>query len=129
MNKVILIKCNDYNLTLVTDSIKSSLENLGGLDKYVKPGESVLLKVNLLTIKKPEQAATTHPVFVEALVNIFLDHGCKVTIADSPGGPFVSSMVKRVYKATGMKDLASRYDITLNDNYNSSTIFTNDSKL
>jgi uncharacterized protein (DUF362 family)/Pyruvate/2-oxoacid:ferredoxin oxidoreductase delta subunit len=109
--------------------MNEALADLGGLDKFVKPGQNILLKVNLLTVKKPDQAATTHPDFVEAVANIFIEFGCNVFIADSPGGPFISPMLKRVYKATGMKDLEDRLDITLNYDTGSKSEFVQGSLL
>lgn len=68
MNKVILKRCEDYDIVKIKNQINSSLELLGGLNNFIKPESKVLLKVNLMTVKKPEQAATTHPIFVEALI-------------------------------------------------------------
>ncbi len=127
MSKVAIKECIRYHIPLMEKRLTDTLNDLGGLNSYVKPGESVLLKVNLLTIKKPEQAATTHPAFVEAVANIFLNHGCKVYIADSPGGPFLQPILKRVYKASGMKDLDDRLDITLNHDTSSKSVFVEDS--
>ncbi len=105
--KVILKKCTEYNVSKIKNGILASLKELGGLEKYVKPKEKVILKVNLLTSKKPELAATTHPAFVEALIEIFKENDNVVVIADSPGGPFIDTYMKRVYKSTGMVSLSS----------------------
>ncbi len=129
MSKVIVQECINYNVDTIEERLNDSIEQLGGIDSFVKTGDKVLLKVNLLTIKKPEQAATTHPAFVEALARVFLNHGCSVYLADSPGGPFIGTMLKRVYKATGMSDIASRLDIKLNQDTTSKQVFVNDSVL
>ena len=100
MSKVIITECNKYDVELIEKKLNESILKIGGLEQYVQKGAKVLLKVNLLTIKKPELAATTHPAFVEALASVFIKHGCKVYLADSPGGPFVNLMLKRVYKTT-----------------------------
>lgn len=127
MSKVIVKECIRYHEALIQKRLTDAINDLGGMDKYFKKGENVLLKVNLLTIKKPEQAATTHPDFVTAVAKIFLDFGCNVFIADSPGGPFVLPMLKRVYKATGMNDIADNIDVTLNYNTKSKRVFVEDS--
>lgn len=129
MSKVIIKECVRYHTELMTKRLNDAVNDLGGLEKFVKPGENVLLKVNLLTVKKPEQAATTHPDFVEAVAVMFLDFGCNVFIADSPGGPFIQPMLKRVYKATGMKDIEDRLNITLNHDTSSKSVFVEDSVL
>ena len=123
--KVILKKCTEYDVSKIKEGISTSLKELGGLEKYVKPLEKVILKVNLLTSKKPELAATTHPAFVEALIEIFKENKNEVIIADSPGGVFIDTYLKRVYKSTGMDQIAKNQDIKLNKNYNSFDIFSN----
>jgi uncharacterized protein (DUF362 family)/NAD-dependent dihydropyrimidine dehydrogenase PreA subunit len=45
----------------------------------------VLLKPNLLCGKAPTKAVNTHPLFVRALAEVFLDKGCTVFVGDSPG--------------------------------------------
>jgi uncharacterized protein (DUF362 family)/Pyruvate/2-oxoacid:ferredoxin oxidoreductase delta subunit len=64
-----------------------------------------MLKVNLLMKKSPEEATTTHPVFVKALADLIVAYGCEVLIADSPGGPFVLRMLEGIYKGCGYDGL------------------------
>ncbi|WP_214061419.1 MULTISPECIES: DUF362 domain-containing protein [unclassified Mesotoga] len=47
-------------------------------------GKKVLLKVNLLSARSPENCVTTNPAFVRAVAEIFLERGAKVSIGDSP---------------------------------------------
>ncbi len=119
MTKVSLVRCEDYKLDDVKRSINQTLENLGGLSLFVQPGERVLLKLNLLMMKKPETAATTHPVFVHALTEILQEHGAKVVIGDSPGGPFNEMMLRRVYSVTGTEEVARKTGAELNYNVKS----------
>jgi len=127
MIKVILKRCEEYNVALIKKQVYSSLNELGGLDKFINQKSKVLLKVNLLTMKKPEQVATTHPAFVEALIEIFKEHDCEVLVADSPGGPFISTMMKRVYRVTKMKEITDKHNIELNQDFGSFQTFDNDS--
>lgn len=119
MDKVSLIKCEEYDYDKVKEALLRSVEHLGGLSKYISKGERVLLKVNLLMKKKPEEATTTHPVFVKALANILIEYGASVVIGDSPGGPFSEGMLRGIYKATGMEAAAQETGATLNANYKS----------
>lgn len=119
MEKVSLVRCNDYNYELVKKAMEESFENLGGIDKYINPGEKILLKVNLLMKKSPEEATTTHPIFVKALAELLINYGAEVIIGDSPGGPFNTSALRGVYKACGMEAIASQVGATLNYNTNS----------
>jgi len=116
MIKVSLRFCENYEIDNVTECLRKSIADLGGFVPYINPGERVLLKVNLLMKKKPEEASTTHPAFVQALVVLLQEYGAKVIIADSPGGPFTKSMLKGIYKATGMEAVAEATGAELNRN-------------
>ena len=85
MEKISIIRCNDYDYPLVREAITSLLEPLGGIAAFVQPGERVLLKPNMLAAKEPEAAVTTHPVVVRAVAELLRDAGCRVMIGDSPG--------------------------------------------
>lgn len=116
MEKVSLVKCQDYNYNLVKDAIEESFENLGGVRKYIDSGDKVLLKLNLLMKKRPEDATTTHPMFAKALAEILIKNGAEVIIGDSPGGPFNPSTLRGVYKACGIEEIAKDLKIILNYN-------------
>lgn len=119
MEKVSIIRCEDYNYKKVKDSIKESIENLGGLNKYINQGEKILLKLNLLMKKAPEEATTTHPVFAKALCEILIEYGAQVIIGDSPGGPFNKNALRGIYKVCGIEEIAKETGAMLNYNTNS----------
>ncbi len=126
MEKVALIKCNSYDYKRVKEAIDKSIEYLGGLEKYIKPGEKVLLKINLLMKKKPEEAVTTHPIFVKALAKALTDYGAQVIIGDSPGGPFNAKALSGIYKICGIDEVARETGAVLNYNTNSIDIKNED---
>lgn len=121
MAKVALIPCDEYIDEKVEQAISESIRLLGSLDKFVKKGDRVLLKPNLIMMKRPQEAATTHPSVVKAICKMLIAHGCEVIIGDSPGGPFNGLLTDRVYSATGMKDIAAETGAKLNRNYDSFT--------
>jgi uncharacterized protein (DUF362 family)/NAD-dependent dihydropyrimidine dehydrogenase PreA subunit len=86
MSKVIIQECKNYELEMVMERIIAAVEILGGWNKFVKPQDKVLLKVNLIGPKPSESAAVTHAEFVRAMVRILKDRNCKVWIGDSSGG-------------------------------------------
>lgn len=86
MNKVIIQECRDYNLDTLISKISGGIERLGGWSRFVKRGDKVLLKVNLIGPKPSESAAVTHFQFVRAMVRILKKLGCIVWIGDSSGG-------------------------------------------
>ncbi len=114
MNKVSLVKCSDYNFEEVKNALIESFNNLGGIEKYIKKGMKVALKPNLLMACNPNSAATTNPVMIHALADIILKEGAQVSIVESPGGPYIKSNLKSVYKTCGIEDIAQKIDITLN---------------
>ena len=79
-----LLKCESYNYDLVKRTIKQSFDNIGGIEKFIKPSDKVLLKLNLLMKKHPDDAVTTHNIFAKALAEVVMEAGGIVTIADSP---------------------------------------------
>lgn len=116
---VSLTACKKYDYAKVKESIMKSFENLGGIEKYINKGEIVLLKLNMLMKKKPEEATTTHPIFVKALAEILIEYGAKVVIGDSPGGPFNERTLKGIYKYCGIQEIADEVGVELNYNTNS----------
>jgi len=119
MDKVSLIKCSSYELDQVEYALENSLKLIGGLENYIKPGMKILVKCNLLMKKKPEECTTTHPAVVEALVNKLKAIGAIPIIGDSPGGLFTPRLLRGIYSATGMTDVAQRTGVELNFNTNS----------
>jgi len=49
MNRTAVIKCADYQQDSVDRAIWKSLNLLGGIERYVRPGIRVLIKPNLVT--------------------------------------------------------------------------------
>ena len=107
--QVVIKKCGDYTQKNVYNAIKSSVDLLGGIEKYVKGGNRVLLKPNLLTPKPPEAAATTHPEIIRAIARLVIDAGGIPFIGDSP--PLGSW--KRLIKYTGMEAVAKEMGIDI----------------
>jgi uncharacterized protein (DUF362 family)/Pyruvate/2-oxoacid:ferredoxin oxidoreductase delta subunit len=108
---VSLVKCEGYGLDEVRASLKRLLEPLGGIESFVKPGQRVLLKPNLLSAKDPSRAITTHPVIVEAVSEAVRAVGATPFVGDSPGGAIRG--IKRVWANTGMEEMARRAGLEL----------------
>jgi len=85
VEKISIVRCDDYHYPQVREAIRALLEPLGGIEAFVRPGERVLLKPNLLAAKAPEAAVTTHPAIVRGIAELLRDTGCRVMIGDSPG--------------------------------------------
>lgn len=99
---VVVVPCADYEPLRVEAALRSCLEPLGGLS-WVTPGMTVGIKANLVSAMKPEEAATTHPALLCALVKLLREAGAgRVIIGDSPGGLYTAAFVRHVYDAAGL---------------------------
>jgi uncharacterized protein (DUF362 family)/Pyruvate/2-oxoacid:ferredoxin oxidoreductase delta subunit len=75
----------DYEPARVQDTLHLLLEPLGGITRYVKPGQNVLIKPNMLAGKSPEKAVTTHPEIVRQVILMAQSAGGNIIVGDSPG--------------------------------------------
>jgi len=109
LGKVSLEYCPDYGAGL-QQSLEAALNRLGGIGTFVKNGQSVIIKPNLLTDRAPDQAVTTHPEVVRAVIHILRKHGAVPSVADSP-----SNVVKieRVWENTGFCKMCSEENVPL----------------
>ena len=70
------------------------------MGRFVKAGQSVLIKPNLLSDHTPDEAVTTHPEVVRALIRLVRAEGAKPWVADSPA---MIADLRRVWEHTGME--------------------------
>jgi uncharacterized protein (DUF362 family) len=56
---------------------RRALEVMGGLSRFVKKGQRVVIKPNMSFAKTPDFAATTHPLVVAALAQACIEAGAK----------------------------------------------------
>lgn len=83
--KVAAVKCGSYDPDLLLEKVKAAIDAVGGLHALIKPGAKILIKPNLLSAKPPEQAVTTHPEVVRAIVRVLKERNVKdIYIGDSP---------------------------------------------
>jgi uncharacterized protein (DUF362 family)/ferredoxin len=114
MPTVSISKCSSYEPSEVQRAVGKCLAALGGLGDFVKQGQTVLLKPNLLGSRPPQAAVTTHPAVVEAVAREVLALGAKPVIGDSP--PFQGQNPRRyesLCKVTGMREVADRLGIDI----------------
>jgi uncharacterized protein (DUF362 family)/NAD-dependent dihydropyrimidine dehydrogenase PreA subunit len=103
---VSISKCSSYELEEVQRAVFKCINALGGVSSIITPGDRVLIKPNMLQAKSPEDAITTHPVLVEAVVNMVKDAGAIPMIGDSPGGP--ARGMESFWNVTGFFDVSER---------------------
>lgn len=79
---------------------RSAVGALGGMSRFVRRGDVVLVKPNIGWDRTPEQAANTNPDVVRAVVRMCLEAGAKrVRVVDRP-----CNDPRRCYKQSGIKD-------------------------
>ncbi len=121
-NSIVSIKkAENYSFDTVKKAVIDSLNPLGSINAFVKPGQKVLLKPNLLAAITPEKAVTTHPVLIAAVTSIVQEAGATVIIGDSPGIGDLDS----VKNSTGLTKVLEEYNVELAD-FSNELIFEND---
>jgi len=104
-----LVRCESYEDAEARTAVRRAVDELGGISRFIHPGDRVLLKPNLLAAYRPEKRVTTDPAVVKAVASLVIDAGGRPVIGDSPAiGSF-----KKICAQTGMSDIASELDLNL----------------
>lgn len=85
MSAVALVRCESYDQAAVAAAVERGLELLGGAEQFVRTGERILLKPNLLSADPPEKCVTTHPAVFKAAAEALRSAGAQLSYGDSPG--------------------------------------------
>src|SRR3990172_12353520 len=101
-SSVSIVKVHSYNEEEVWIGLRKSIDLIGGIKNFVKNGDLVLLKPNLLYGKAPEKAVTTHPSIIRGIIQIVREAGGIPFIGDSPS---IGSLDRAAEKA-GIKKVA-----------------------
>lgn len=89
------------------EMVERALRPLGGIEKFVHPGDTVVLKPNAAWLRTPEQAANTNPEVVAAVIELCKRAGAKRILivehtCDNPATAcFEMSGIRRVADAGG----------------------------
>jgi uncharacterized protein (DUF362 family)/lauroyl/myristoyl acyltransferase/Pyruvate/2-oxoacid:ferredoxin oxidoreductase delta subunit len=110
-SQVAIEKCDNYNLNDVKSAILNALSKIVKLEDIIKKDSKVLLKVNMLSAKKPDRAITTHPIILEAMIEIVKSLNATCYVGDSPGGNI--SGIERYYKETGFYDVCIKHKVEM----------------
>ncbi|AFZ37471.1 protein of unknown function DUF362 [Stanieria cyanosphaera PCC 7437] len=109
MYTVSLIRAQSYELKELRKQIQYLIEPLGGINAFVKEGDRVLLKPNLLTGSRPTKECITRPEIVYCLAQLVQEAGGKPFLGDSPA--FGSA--KGVAKANGYLPLVEELNLPI----------------
>jgi uncharacterized protein (DUF362 family) len=90
----------------IPELVRQTLAALGGIDQFVKTGETVVVKPNIGWDRTANLAANTHPLVVRTLVELCLDAGAKrVSVFDrscnDPRRCYIQSGIQEAVEAIG----------------------------
>lgn len=103
--------CNNYDRDNVFNAVNNAVKSLGSINDIIKPNRKILIKPNLLSAYSPDQAITTHPEVVRALVRIVKLAGSTPVVGDSPGN--LLNGIENIWQKTGMLDMAKEENVEL----------------
>ncbi len=109
MHTVSLEQVTTYDYPALRRAMECLLTPLGGMAAFVRPGERVLLKPNMLSAKPPEAAVTTHPAVLRAAIELVRSAGAIPLVGDSPG----IGGIRRVAERSGMLAVVEETGATL----------------
>jgi uncharacterized protein (DUF362 family)/Pyruvate/2-oxoacid:ferredoxin oxidoreductase delta subunit len=100
---VAIVRCSSYNAENVQQAVREAVDLIGGMQQFVRPGQRVLLKPNLLSPHRPDEAITTHPEVVRAVLELAEESGGVCSVGDGPavGGGTRESYLQ-LLKTTGI---------------------------
>jgi uncharacterized protein (DUF362 family)/Pyruvate/2-oxoacid:ferredoxin oxidoreductase delta subunit len=83
-SRVASFRCKDYDPDRVLKTVTKAVEELGGIDRFVKKGDRALLKANLLIARSADTCVTTNAEIIRAVARLVKKAGGKPVIGDSP---------------------------------------------
>ncbi len=113
-DRVYVVKCGEYAQT--ENKMNELLEMMGGMNRFVREGEDIALKVNLLREARPDEAVSTHPAVVAAVARMVMKEKARPLIVDSPGSGFryTKAVLEKIYHTNGMRQAAEESGAELN---------------
>jgi uncharacterized protein (DUF362 family) len=100
-----LTHCTEYKEPAITTAIARQFELLGGIERFVKRGDMVLLKPNFIAPKPRHCATQTDPAILIETAKLLKDFGCKPFVGDSPAWANVTACASALDIETPLKKL------------------------
>jgi len=102
---VALTACSDYSQPRISEAIERQFSLSGGLEKFVRRGDVVLLKPNLISPRPRACATQTDPAVIFETARLLKDFGARPFVGDSPAWGNVFSSVKALELEEPLKKL------------------------
>lgn len=113
-NRVALVRCGEYEAGRVEAAVRRAVDLLGGMERFVRSGQRVLVKPNLLLPSDPGRAIVTHPTVLRAVVKLVHEVGGRAIIADNPATPLPHLAWLAAYDKVGWAAVAAETGAELN---------------
>jgi uncharacterized protein (DUF362 family)/NAD-dependent dihydropyrimidine dehydrogenase PreA subunit len=110
-SRVVLVRCDSYDQNAVIEAVGRGLALLGGPESFMKHGEHLILKPNLLAADPPEKNTATHPAVFQAVAYHLKEAGAQLSYGDSPAAHRPLTAARKA----GIADAAELLNIPLAD--------------
>lgn len=114
MTKVSVLGCSSYDLEKVAGIVEKQFCELEKDKEIIKTGDNVVIKPNLVMNRAPDEATTTHPALIGAIIRAVKKRGGNPIIAESGGGTYTKSGLHTTYQKTGIAEIAEKEGAILN---------------
>ncbi len=114
LSEVVLLRTSRFpSLETVYNNLNRCMEMLGGIDHFVPKGSKVLLKPNIGSVARPEEARNTDPKIIEGIIILLREDGIgEITIAESS---IVGSDTSAAFEEMGLDKISKRHNVRLVD--------------
>ncbi len=90
---------------------KKSIELIGGIKKFIRKKDSVLIKPNLVVPLPTETGVTTNPLVIKAVIELCKENGNqKIVVGDSPFFPFSA---RNCFNSTGLTEILEELNVEI----------------
>ncbi len=103
---VTLTNCSEYKTKTISDCLEKQFALQGGLEKFISPGDAVLLKPNFIAPRPQQNATQTDPVIIIEIARLLKDFGAKPFVGDSPAWNNVFACARTLKLEEPLKKLA-----------------------
>ncbi len=117
-SRVALVACDSYEQETVDAALRRAVDLVGGAAAFVKPGETILLKPNVLVGSNPDKCVSTQPAFFRAAIGLFREAGAALTCGDSSAAGTTAFNMR----LAGLKQVADELGVPLADFSNGRTV-------
>jgi uncharacterized protein (DUF362 family)/Pyruvate/2-oxoacid:ferredoxin oxidoreductase delta subunit len=106
--RVSITRADGYDFIKIYEAVDKCLQLIGGLDGIIKRGDTVFVKINHLSPASPaERGIVTHPVFLQAILELLKKSGVNITVGDDIDSDardgFSVSGIRQICQAAGVK--------------------------